>query len=134
MKNFVLAAFIVLYAASSYSAKKVEHYEGEKPASYEQAIKILTTKLQAIDNILSDGKADEYDLEEIHEISYSLEAAIDFILEQELSKEQKVRARYLDKKVQNLHHESEARNIAKTILYFKQLKTSFSQLKAEKRL
>ena len=83
--------------------------------------------MQAIDNILSDGKADDYDLEEVHEISYSLEAAIDFILQESLNEKQKMQATYIDKEVQNIHYSSEEHNLEKTIFYFKRLETAFNQ-------
>lgn len=116
--------FNVNLAKADEAAQRVIHYSVEKPASTSQSIDIFENSLAKIDTILHKNKIDDYDLEEIHEISYSLENSINFLKENKDLRNQKIISRTATY-VEKLHLTSENHNLAKTKIWFNKTKKSF---------
>lgn len=109
MKKFLMIAAIAAFTTSPAWAVEHEdgviHYEGEKPESAEQALTLLKDKSAEIAVVLEKDTLEGSDLEKIHEISYSLENGIDFLIAEKKLPEAKTGA--VDEAVQAIHNNSE---------------------------
>lgn len=107
----------------------VEHYDGVEITSVDVAFKVLEDKTKEIGDVLENNEELEFlELEEIHEVSYSLEAAIDYIRDHEAADEDKIEA--VDKAVQAVHHTSEDQDELQLRQWFQRLKTALTELNA----
>lgn len=119
----------VFAETSADEAMRAEHYEA-KIETTEEAFKALDEKVEAIANILQQG--DELDflaLEKIHEISYTLEAAVDKIRAEEAADITKIDV--LDEAVQAIHYASEEQEEAKTREWFAKLEPAAGDIKTK---
>jgi hypothetical protein len=106
----ILAAFIagfLISAQFSYAeSMRVDHYEAKAYATSQDALNSLKDNAKTISRLTKvAGEIDVVVLEGIHEISYSLEAAIDKIRVDESLNEKAVNA--IDEAVQAIHFASE---------------------------
>ena len=104
----------------------VEHYEGVKVESAEQALTLLKDKNAEISALLEKEKLEGADLEKIHEISYSLENGIDFLIEEKKLPQAKMDA--VDEAVQAVHYASEKHEEAKVREWFAKLEANVAAL------
>ncbi len=103
------------------------HYEAENIENTEQAYKILGEKSAAIFEVLKgDGELDFGSFEEIHKISYTLEAAIDKIRDENAADLDKVNA--IDEAVQGIHYSSENQKDEDVRKWFKSLLSALSDI------
>lgn len=136
MKAFLLfVASVIIGMGQVYAhqdnidnEEKIQHYQAEKPKTKEEALSILESKTKAIEMILLNTKLSSSDLEEIHEMSYWLEASVDYLREGENNKKQEAALDNLDESVQALHYASENHNEAETREWFVKLKSAISGL------
>lgn len=109
MKQFLLSVMVVGcvggYAPWAFAEDRVEHYEGQAVADQAEAVKSLDTHNAQIIERLKNETLSAADLEKIHEISYSLETAVDFLISEKTLPEAKLGA--VDEAVQAIHSHSE---------------------------
>ena len=107
--------------------EQVHHYTAQKPKNAKAAMQLQKDSARKIDAILEKKTLDGADLEKIHEISYSLEAAVD-----ELRKAQNTETEPLldafDEATQALHYASENHDEKKTRHWFTELKKASGKL------
>ena len=145
MRNILTAAtFLVLgagFASQAYAdeaahtqdsqaaaEERVEHYQAEKLETVNEAFKALDEKVAEIATIVAqDNELDITELEDIHEASYTLEAAVDKIREEKAADVAQIDA--LDEAVQALHFASENQEEGKTREWFAKLKTTATDIK-----
>ncbi|XVN42834.1 MAG: hypothetical protein RCG15_00520 [Candidatus Rickettsia vulgarisii] len=136
MKSFLIfVVFVIIGMGQVYAhennidnEEKVQHYQVEKPKTKEEALSVLTSKSKEIEKILLNKNLSSSDLEEIHEMSYSLEASVDYLRENENNKKQEAALDNLDESVQALHYGSENHNEAETREWFVKLKAAIAGL------
>ena len=80
MKKILITLCLTLFSLNAISSDKYSHYDGMKISSSKEALKTLNINIELINEILEDEKATNSELEKIHEISYSLEDAIDYLI------------------------------------------------------
>lgn len=132
MKKFTpllgLAALAIAFPAyaESPAEERVEHYQAQietKEAAFE-ALTAETTKIAEI--LKTEDELEFTDLEEIHEISYTLEAAIDKLRAEKGAEEAKIDA--LDEAIQAIHFASENQEEAKTREWFAKLDPAAAEI------
>ncbi len=107
--------------------ESTEHYQGDKIETAAQGLEVLKTKVAAIADILKkEGELEFLELEEIHELSYSLENGIDFIVSEKAAAEAQTDA--VDEAVQAIHYASENGEEVKTREWFEKLQTAVNAL------
>ena len=115
------------YTYAEPAETKTEHYEGAKFEPVEDAFKGLNEHTAQIGEILKkDGELEFLELEEIHEISYALEAAIDKIRAEKAVDATK--SDTTDEAIQALHFASEKQKETETRAWFVKLQTSVAAL------
>ncbi len=138
MKKILLMTGVMALSLVSYTAMakdnvqdetSIQHYEGVKIANSAEAIDILKSNNAKIAAILKADTASDSDLESIHEISYSLENAIDKMIADKAAEQSKLDA--VDEAVQAIHHASENHEEAKTREWFAKLETSVAALEGQ---
>lgn len=129
MKTLIslFAALLCVSAANVQAEERIQHYAVEKPASSAEAITLMTTKVVAIKTVLEKKALDDADLEAIHEITYSLEAAVDALREGAKDKEEALDL--VDEAVQALHYASENHEVEKTREWFAKLEPAAEGVK-----
>lgn len=86
--------------AATHAEERVQHYEAQKPKNMKQALELLSQRAETAEQSLKQRQ-----LEGVHEQSYTLEAAIDFV-NAHLRQQQKA-ADAIDEAVQEIHALSE---------------------------
>lgn len=89
------------------SIERIQHYTADKPQTDKEALLVLKSKSKAIEAKLLKKKLSSDDFEEIHEISYWLEAAVDRLKEVKRSNNIEEALDKLDEAVQAVHYSSE---------------------------
>lgn len=111
--------------------ERVEHYAAEQPQNETEALAQLAEKTEAVAAIMENDELTDSDLEAIHEVTYSLETAVDKLREtQTEASETKLDA--VDEAVQALHYASENHEMAKTKLWFTKLQAASLEFKNAK--
>lgn len=107
---------------------EAEHYEAIEIDSTEEAFKVLDEKTAAIGKVLQkEGELEFLELEEIHEITYSLEAAIDKIRADKAAEETAIDK--VDEAIQAVHYASENQEEEKVRNWFAKLEPATGDLK-----
>lgn len=86
---------------------RIHHYEVAAPETKDAALTLLEEKMKAADEILAKGGTTVMDLESLHELSYSLEAAVDKLRASAPTNAQTKEIDALDEAVQAFHSSSE---------------------------
>ncbi len=126
----LLSSGISYQAVASTQAEEVRetHYEAHLDSS-EEAFKALGDKIIEIGDILkNEGELEFLELERIHEISYTLEAAVDRLRADKAADEGNLDI--LDEAVQAIHFSSEKQEELKTREWFVKLKSAESKIKS----
>lgn len=136
--NVILLSALLLsvYASPVLSAQeqgaaheeRIQHYPAEKPVGKKQAQELIVRKEQAIEALLKSKKLTGANLESIHEMTYSLEAAVDELRKHEIAAE-KDAIDSLDEAVQALHYASENHKEAEVRSWFAKLMKASGTLK-----
>ena len=117
----LLAVLLSILSISSFSASasedRISHYASNKFNSSREAIASLSKNIKTIARIIENKKLHSQDLEDIHEISYSLEAAVDKI-RADNGKKNEDKVDNLDEAVQAIHSSSENHKEAETRKWF----------------
>ncbi len=72
-----------LSTSAAAESNRIDHYEAMRPASAAEATAIMQKHVAQIDRILNHGRTlNHQQYETIHQLSYSLEAAIDVLMQQ----------------------------------------------------
>lgn len=133
MKTFlvILAAFVVFSAPALAVEHQggVKHYEGVKVDSAGQALTLLKDKSAEIATILGKDTLEGSDLEKIHEISYSLENGIDFLIAGGALPVAKTDA--VDEAVQAVHNNSENHKEDAVREWFPKLEARIASLESD---
>ncbi len=109
---------------------EAEHYEAIEIESTEAAFKVLDEKTAAIGKVLEKkGELEFLELESIHEITYSLEAAIDKVRADKAADEAKIDA--VDEAIQAVHFASENQEEEKVRNWFAKLEPAAGDLKVK---
>ena len=109
---------------------ETEHYEAIEIESTEAAFEILNEKTAAIGKVLeNEGELEFLELEAIHEITYSLEAAIDKVREDKAADEAKIDM--VDEAIQAVHFASEKQEEAKVREWFAKLEPAAGDIKVK---
>ena len=144
MKNFltVLTISVLSAGVSSYAMAETEvdpkemsqeardaHYKASI-ATADEAFKALDEKVAEINGILKNENELEFlELESIHEISYTLEAAVDKLRDEKAADVAKLDV--LDEAVQALHFASEEQQEAQTRAWFAKLEPAAGNIKMD---
>lgn len=107
---------------------RVMHYNPNRPKSQKQALKMLEDGIDKVGVILKKKSVDEYDLEAIHEISYSLEYGVDFLIEKQTAQQKSI-IKKLDQNIQGLHHASEKSELSNSRIWLTKTSLSFKKVK-----
>ena len=129
MKQFGFLAFLatVLLAFPAHADEdRTEHYKGEAVKTSQEALKALKDHNAEIAEILKKEELEFLDLENIHEISYSLENAIDKLIADQSEETSKLEA--VDEAVQAIHYASENQEEDKTREWFAKLEPAVNSL------
>lgn len=131
MKTFMLAAVagVVLMQAMPALAQeeRVQHYEAVVPHSEQEARDELKAKTAEIAAVLEKKTLDDNDLEKVHEITYSLEAAVD-ALRKTVKGDAVTTLDTVDEAVQAVHSSSENHKEAEVREWFAKLQASVAAL------
>jgi nucleoside-triphosphatase THEP1 len=103
-----------------------DHYKAATPESSAEALEILEKNIARIEVLLND-EVGVLELEKIHKISYSLEAAVEYLVMHQSVKQEPV-LNELDEAVQILHLASEERDEDKTRKWFAILKKEYNRV------
>lgn len=103
-------AFAMVFAGvpSSFAVhheERVDHYEGHTISTKEGALQALAEGQEKIKGFLAKDELDVTEMEDIHELSYTLEAAVDKLIALKSFSEAELSA--LDEAVQAVHYASE---------------------------
>ncbi|MCH2548239.1 MAG: hypothetical protein MK052_11615 [Alphaproteobacteria bacterium] len=109
--------------------ERVEHYAANIEEDPTKALSVLIKNTNVINKIISAEPLTASELEQIHEETYTLEAAVDLMRELELSTEQSASVDNVDEAVQALHYASEKHQEALTREWFTKLNASLKTLK-----
>lgn len=93
------------------TGENVTHYEGAAPKDNADALKILNDRAATLSLTIAKEKLADSDMESVHEATYSLENAVDFLRKSESDANRKA-LDALDEAVQALHSHSENREEA----------------------
>lgn len=138
MKRFILALCFLTFTPglSVISAQasddtidhndRVDHYAHEEITTSEDALKAFETQNGKILDLLSADTLSDSDLETIHEISYTLEAAIDRLIQSKFS--DAGRLNLVDEAVQALHYASENHDEPAVREWFPKLQAAIESL------
>ncbi|MDB2682917.1 cupredoxin domain-containing protein [Alphaproteobacteria bacterium] len=118
-----------LIPLTAHAEESVQHYAAQSIQGKEEALKTFEKKNAEISKLLKFEKLQDSNLETIHEISYTLEAAIDKLIALKSAPEEKLGT--IDEAVQALHHASEDHNEEQTREWFTKLETRISSLDNE---
>jgi hypothetical protein len=143
MNKFLLAASVfallgatpVTASASSdlngeaVEADRISHYEGQSFATKDQAISGLQDNNVKVKALLDSADFGVIEMEDIHQISYTLETAIDKLIADKSAATEKLEA--VDEAVQAIHHASENHEEEKLRLWFAKLEQSVTALTDE---
>lgn len=129
--TYIIVSTGQLYAHEHHNdhGERVQHYQADKPKNIQEALSILNSKSQKVGQILFNTQLSANDLEEIHEMSYSLEAAIDYLRETKQydhSKEETLDK--LDEAIQALHYFSENHKDIETREWFSKMQSIMVQI------
>ncbi len=113
---------------SEQQESRPDHYKAATPESSDEALEILEKNIARIEVILND-EVGVLELEKIHKISYSLEAAVDYLVMHQTVKQEPV-LNELDEAVQILHLASEEREEDETRKWFAILKKEYNRVLA----
>jgi hypothetical protein len=91
---------LLMFISSAHAEERVQHYEAQKPANVEQALKLLTERGNIAEQALKKNQ-----LEAIHEQSYTLEAAGDTLYAHMQAQQKSVDA--INEAIQEIHALSE---------------------------
>lgn len=129
MKKALLLTGLLLAAAStSVADDRPMHYAAKTPANAEEAYVSLDKHSKEIAAILSQEKVGVAELENVHRISYQLEAAVEW-----LERHKSSSVGELKKAVLGLHDESERHNEQATRKWFDDVKAALADAKLAKR-
>jgi len=81
MKTLLTAATVVLFMASPITADEVDHYEALPSDTLEQALTNFSTYNARMAEVLARADLDVNDMEEIHQLTYTIEVALAKITE-----------------------------------------------------
>ncbi len=110
--------------------ERTHHYKGTVIESSAHGVEVLNEKIGEIGEILkNEGELEFTDLEHIHELSYSLEAGIDYIIAQKSASTDQTDA--VDEAVQAIHFASENGEEVITREWFVKLKAAVAALKID---
>jgi len=125
----LLTIITVLFANNAYSSnhERVIHYSPDKPTSIQNALDIFESKLALVTKIMTKPKIDDYDMEDVHEISYSLESAVTYLIEND-DKRFKLLQK-LEMVVLDLHNFSEERQLNMLKISYKKVKVNYKKVK-----
>lgn len=113
---------------SEQQESRPEHYKAATPESSDEALETLEKNIARIEVLLND-EVGVLELEKIHKISYSLEAAVDYLVMHQTVKQEPV-LNELDEAVQILHLASEEREEDETRKWFAILKKEYNRVLA----
>lgn len=108
---------------------RVEHYEAQTIETGEQAMQALEENNAKIAEILKAEELEPRDMEDIHEISYTLEAAVNRLIAEKAGAPEQLEA--LDEAIQAVHYASENHEEAKLREWFAKLEPAAGNLNAE---
>jgi hypothetical protein len=106
-----------------------DHYKAATPESSAEALEILEKNIAGIEVLLNKDEVGVLELEKIHKISYSLEAAVDYLVMHQTVKQEPV-LNELDEAVQIVHLASEEREEDETRKWFAILKKEYNRILA----
>lgn len=104
----------------------VDHYQAKTIHNKDEAVKILNASIQEIKAIMKGQDLGALELENVHEISYTLEAAIDKLIS--LKSFPMPKLEDIDEAVQAIHHASENHEEEKVRSWLAKLDSSTSTL------
>jgi predicted transcriptional regulator len=106
-----------------------DHYKAATPESSDEALEILEKNIARIEVLLNKNEVGVLELEKIHKISYSLEAAVEYLIMHQTVKQEPV-LNELDEAVQVVHLASEEHEADETRKWFAILKKEYNRVLA----
>lgn len=121
----------VLYMSSSseehdHADDHIEHYQSAEISNKEHALEVLRSNNSKIASILQESELDSTALESIHEISYSLEAAIDKLISEKAGDKKILES--VDEAIQAVHYASEKHEEARVREWFAKLEPAAGKI------
>lgn len=107
---------------------QIQHYHAKTPDSTHAARVSLAQHIEETQSILTSNSVDVAALEQVHQISYSLEAATKVLLDAQDSSA----LRAVSEAVEGLHLASEARNLEECRSWLKRLQLAHTLVKTER--
>lgn len=106
VKKLILMSFMLVLTSFSYAhAETIQHYEAKEIKSVEEANTFISQSRAEIDEMLKSQTLSGAQHEQIHEISYTLEAAVDKLIKEKAGSGQALHK--LDEAIQAVHFASE---------------------------
>ncbi len=99
VRTLMVAALLALTLPAT--ASEAEHYEGKKPETLEEAVKLYKEYNAKLEKILAKDELSSADMEQVHKLSYTIENALGKINTEMLS---------LAKSLEKVHKASERRD------------------------
>lgn len=118
---------LTLIKAEEPQHPQVQHYHAKTPDSTQAALSSLDSHIEKTKSILAADSVDVAALEQVHQISYSLEAATKVLLDAQDSST----VRAVSEAVEGLHLASEARNVEECRSWLKRLRLAYTLLKTK---
>ena len=113
-------------AATEETPERTQHYEAGEIADAKAALQTLKDEQAKIATILEAEKLEVAQLESIHQISYTLEAAIDKMIAEKAGPQDALEA--VDEAVQAIHYASEKHEANKTRSWFPKLEAAIANI------
>ena len=106
--------------------EKVDHYEGKNLSSPKEALESLNADNKKIASILKSDALTDAQLEQIHQISYGLEDAVDLLIKEKASDAAQLGS--VDEAIQAVHYASENHEETKVRKWFAKLKSAVGNI------
>ena len=131
-KIILLVTLLPFYAHANAdenlgSEERVDHYEAHQPKNKAEALSSLKDRTATVGQILKSEALTDSDLERVHEVSYDLEAAVDYLRTHQGDAQEEV-LDSLDEAVQAIHYASENHEEEKTREWFLALEKSTDEV------
>ena len=124
---FVMLMFVTVFSVAA--EEKLSHYDAKNIETSEQAVTALKENSAKIKALLKSKELKISELEYIHEISYTLEAAIDKLIKEKYTSIERLEA--IDEAIQAVHHASEKHKEARVRVWFLRLDSRIRNLKSQ---
>lgn len=116
-------------AGHAQGEERVDHYKGEAMETVDKAVKSLHENIAKISALMAAEDFGAVEMEDIHEISYTLETAIDELIKEKAGTPERLGS--IDEAVQAVHYASENQEEEELRTWFAKLQDAIAGLDAD---